>query len=324
MPANLTPQYRRAEEAFRQARSGPERIEALEEMLRVIPKHKGTEHIQGDLRRRLAKLRAGETQRKAKGGVDVFFVEKHGAGQIVVVGAPNSGKSALVGAVSNARVNVAAFPFATHAPVPGMMPHEDIQIQLLDMPPITPDGFPTGMVGALVRADALIVCLDLSAADLLEQEDMCFGGMAARGLVRARPGLPEEAQAKPMLTVGTKADLDGAADNMEVLLELKPEAAPILPTSAETGTGLAELAVRCFEALDIVRIYSKQPGKQPDMADPFTLPRGSTVVELARAVHREIADDLRYARIWGSGKFDGQTVPRDHVLADGDVIELHV
>lgn len=324
MPANLTPQYRKAEEAFRQARSGPEKIEALEEMLRLIPKHKGTEHIQGGLKRRLAKLRAGETQRTGKSGADIFFVEKHGAGQIAVIGTPNSGKSALVRAVSNARVNVAAFPFATHAPVPGMMPYEDIQIQLVDMPPITPDGFPTGMVGALVRADALIVCLDLSAGDLLEQEESCFGAMAGRGLVRPGPDVPEEAHGKPMLTVGTKVDLAGASDNLGVLCELKPVVAPVLPTSAETGAGLADLAVRCFEVLDIVRVYSKQPGKPPDMEDPFTLSCGSTVVDLARAVHREIADDLRYARIWGSGKFDGQTVQRDHVLADGDVIELHV
>ena len=324
MPANLTPQYRRAEEAFRSARTTPGKIEAIEEMLRLIPKHKGTEHIQGDLKRRLAKLRATDPQKRGKSGVDIFFVEKHGAGQIVVIGTPNSGKSALIGAVSNARVNVAAFPYATHAPVPGMMPFEDIQIQLVDMPPVTADGFPTGMVGALVRADVLIVCLDLSADDLLEQAEVCLGAMAERGIHRAGTGVLDEVQVKPMLLVGTKLDLEGAVDNLAVLHELRPDLEPILPTSAESGEGLGDLAVRCFGTLDVVRIYSKQPGKPADMEDPFTLPRGSTVIDFARAVHREVAEDLRYARIWGSGKFDGQTVQRDHGLADGDVIELHV
>lgn len=324
MPANLTPQYRKAELAYRQAGTAEERIAALQEMLRLVPKHKGTEHIQGDIKRRLAEARSGSTQKKSKGGYDPFVVEKHGAGQIVVVGMPNSGKSAVVAALSNAKTNVVPFPFATHAPVPGMMPFEDIQIQLVDMPPITEDGLPTGMTGGLCRADGIIVCLDLAADDVLEQAERCLGTMAERGIVPAGEDCEETLDAKPMLIVGTKIDVPGAEENLQVLRELRPDLSDIQVTSAQTRQGLDKLIARCFEMLDIVRIYSKLPGHAPDMDDPFALRRGSTVVDLARAVHREIAEEFRYARIWGSGKFDGQTVQRDHVLADKDVIELHV
>ncbi len=324
MPANLTPQYRKAEEAYRHATAVAAKIEALEDMLRLIPKHKGTEHIQGDLKSRLAKLRAASTQKKGKGGVDPFFVERHGAGQVVVLGMPNVGKSALVAGVTKARTAVAPYPFATHAPLPGMMPFEDIQIQMVDMPPVTDEGLVPGMMGALDRADGLLICLDLSAPDLLEQSEACFDAMASRGLFRPGTEAPEGSATKPMIVIGTKADGSDAMDNLEALLELRPDLAPVHPTSVPDGTGLAELPQMCFDMIRVVRIYSKQPGKPVDTGAPFTLPCGSTVLDFARAVHREMAGSLRYARVWGSAKFDGQTVQRDHVIQDGDIVELHV
>jgi ribosome-interacting GTPase 1 len=324
MPANLTPDYKRAEQRYREARTPVEKIEALEEMLRVIPKHKGTDHLQADIKRKLAKLREAASQKKGKGGVDVFHVDKHGAGQFAFVGAPNSGKSALVGRLTGAQTHVAPFPFATGLPAPGMMPFEDVQIQLIDLPPVTPDGFVPGMLGALRFADGLIVCLDLAADDLLEQSDVCFRSLAERGIVMAPNAPPEGGEAKPILVAGTKADLPAARGNLEALRELRPDLRDLLLVSAETGEGLAELARRCFVLLDIVRIYTKEPGEQPDMQAPFTLRRGSTVLDLANEVHRELAKGLKSARVWGSARFDGQTVVRDHVLEDGDIVELHM
>ena len=325
MPANLTPAYLKAEEAYRQAKTSAEKMAALEEMAATIPKHKGTEKMRADIRRRMAKLRAAAAEGKGKAGVDVFHVEKHGAGQVALVGTPNSGKSALVAAATKARVNVAAYPFATHAPVPGMMPYEDVQIQLVDLPPVTAEGLVPGMMGAVRSADALLVCADLSAVDLMEQVDTCFEVLSRRGVVREGQPLPEEGgAAMPMLVVGTKLDLPGAADNVEALRELRPELEPMVATSAETGAGLEELARRAFEMLEVVRVYSKEPGKPADLNQPFILPKGSTVLDMAAAVHREMAEHLKRARIWGSEKYDGQPVQRDHVLEDKDVIELHV
>ena len=325
MPANLTPDYLAAERSFREAKSPQEKIAALEEMLATIPKHKGTEKMQADIKRRLAKMRQAATERRAKGGgLDLFFVEKHGAGQIVLVGTPNSGKSALLAATTKARVVVAPYPFATHAPVPGMMPFEDVQIQLVDLPPVTPGNVVPGMTGTIRNADAILVCVDLGAADLLEQVETCQEVLESRGIVRPGREVPEGGLAKPMIIVGTKADLPGAADNFAALKELHADLAPMVATSAETGQGLTDLARLCFDVLGVIRVYSKEPGKPADLRQPFILPRGSTVLNLAEAIHRDMAKELKRARIWGSEKYDGQPVQRDHVLADKDVIELHV
>ncbi len=323
MPANLTPMYRRAEETFRQAATTAEKIAALEEMYALLPKHKGTEKMQADIRQRLSRLREVGQQEKAHGGVDLFHVARQGAGQFVLLGTPNAGKSSLVAALTKARVTVAPYPFSTHAPVPGMMPYEDIQIQLVDMPPITAEGFVPGMVGAVRNADGLLLVVDL-AADVLDQVDVCLRVLEARGLVPAGRQAPEGGAAKRMLLVGTKLDLPAAAGNFDALKELHGGLAPMVAVGAETGLGLGEVPRLCFKLLNIVRIYSKEPGKPADMESPFVLPRGSTVLDLAAAVHRDIAANLKRARIWGVGVYDGQAVQRDHVLADRDILELHV
>jgi ribosome-interacting GTPase 1 len=239
------------------------------------------------------------------------------------MGMPNAGKSALVEALTQAKVTVAPFPFSTHVPVPGMMPYEDIQIQLVDMPPFLEDGMPPGMMGAVRSADMILLCVDLAALDLLEQTEEALAVFAERGLVPAGMAPPEGCEEGPIILLGTKCDVPGAEDNGDVLAELRPDLPPLLHCSAESGEDLAELKQICFERLDIVRVYSKLPGKDPDMNEPFTLPRGSTVVDFATAVHRDFADTLRYARVWGSARFDGQSVQHDHPLEDRDVVELH-
>ncbi len=324
MPANLTPQYLAAERTFRAAKTVAEKIAALEEMYATIPKHKGTEKMQGDIKRRLAKLRQAARETKGRSGVDPFYVEKHGAGQFVLFGTPNSGKSAIVGAATKAHVNVAPYPFATHGPVPGMMAFEDVQIQLVDLPPVAREAVVPGMIGAVRSADGILVCVDLGARDLLDQVDVCLGVLEGRGMAPEGRQPPEGGVTKRMLLVGTKEDLPGARENFEALQDLHRDLLPMLSTSAETGRGMDDLARRCFEMLRIVRVYSKEPSKPPDMRQPFILPRGSTVLDMAAEVHREIAANLRRARIWGAGVYDGQPVQQDHVLNDRDVIELHV
>jgi len=323
MPANLTPMYLKAEKAFRAAKTPAEKIAALEEMYATIPKHKGTEKMRADIRRRLSKFRHAAQQVKGKGGVDPFHVDRHGAGQFALVGMPNAGKSALVQAVSGAHVNVAPYPFSTHGPVPGMMPFEDIQIQVIDLPPVTKDGMVPGMLGAVRAADGLLVCVDTSAQNLLDQIDTCLAVLESRGVVPVGQEPPEGGAAMKVVLVGTKVDIDPGADNVETLRELRPDGLPILATSAETRQGLDDLARRCFEVLDVVRVYSKEPGKPADMDRPFVLSRGSTVLNLAADVHRDLAEHLKLARIWGSGRYEGQPVQQDHVLSDKDIIELH-
>lgn len=327
MPANLTPQYLEAEQAFKEAKTTAEKIAALEEMLAVIPKHKGTEKLQADIKRRLSKLRE-EGEKKAKTGrQDPFLVERHGAGQVALVGFPNSGKSALVGALTRAKVTVADYPFSTALPVAGMMQFEDIWIQLVDMPPVTAGEMPPGMGGALRNADALLIAVDVSSDDCLDQLEGVLGLLREKRILRDESELAAGARGhtrEDCMVVATKVDTPRAKENLEILKEYLPPGLEMVPVSVSSGESLEVLRRRVFELLKIIRIYTKVPGQPPDMGQPFVLKKGSTVVDMAAAVHRDFPSRLKNARIWGSARFDGQSVPRDYVLQDRDIVELHV
>jgi len=330
MPANLTPEYRKAEQAFREAKTDDEKTACLERMLAVIPKHKGTDHLQGDLRRRLAKLREMPTTKAGTRRADPFHVEPGGGGQAVLMGLPNCGKSSIVGALTKARVNITDYPFGTHGPVPGMAHHEDVPIQLVDMPPIAPEALPSGMIGAYRNADIVLLVVDLAATDALEQLEACLGLLDDRAIRPVSHHTPRQErdedgiQPKTTLIVGTKHDLPGADDTLDALRELYEGQLAILPLSATTGENLDELMATLFRLLEIIRVYAKVPGKPADMEQPFVLAQDSTVMDMARAVHRDFPDKLKFACLWGSAKFDGQQVQRDFVLSDRDVVELHV
>jgi hypothetical protein len=325
MPANLTPEYFKAEKWFRSATSNDERILALEQMLRVMPKHKGTDHLRADLRRKLSKLKDAGTQKKGGKHVDIFHVPRSGAGQIVLIGTPNCGKSSIVAGLTNAKVTVADFPFATNAPIPGMVQFEDIQIQLVDMPPITADYSAPGQVGTYRNCDLIGIVIDLSE-DVEEQMLTCLDFLESRSLLIDSETPEHDSQGnalgKKAFCICTKSDIarPGAMEKAKDSCKYSFE---YVEVSAVSEDGLDWLAEKLFELLEIIRVYSKPPGKPADMTDPFTLPAGSTVMDLATAVHRQLAEKLRSAKIWGTGVYDGQNAQRNHVLNDKDIIELH-
>ena len=324
MPANLTPEYFKAEKWFRSASTNDEKILALEQMLRVMPRHKGTDHMRADLRRKLSKLKESPAKKSGK-HADIFHVPRSGAGQVVLLGTPNCGKSALVAGLTNAKVNVADFPFATGAPVPGMMNFEDVPIELVDMPPITADYAAPGQVGTYRNCDLIAVVVDLST-DVVEQIDTCVDFLQSRSLLgdAQTPAVDEHGNVlgKRVCCVCTKSDITqpGAKEKLKQHCGCPFE---YIEVSAENAADMERLCVEFFRLLNIVRVYAKPPGKKPDMKEPFTLPAGSTVMDLARAIHRELAEKLRYARIWGTGVYDGQNAQRSHVLNDKDIVELH-
>lgn len=328
VPANLTPEYKKAEAKFRTAATDTDRLAALEEMLRTIPKHKGTESMQADLKRRISKLKEDIQSSGKKGGtrhVDVFHVPPSGAGQVVLVGMPNAGKSAILAALTNAPVNVADYPFATEKPVPGMMLYEDVPIQLVDTPPITAEYAAPGFVNTCRGADLLAIVIDL-AGDVLEQMEVCTRYLDSHRLILDPTADADDAAnylARPTFVVATKADI-APPGTLETLKELTDRPFEYIEVSATTGKGLDAFVRRVFEMLDVVRIYAKKPGHEPDMKEPFTLPRGSNVQDLAALIHRQLAESLKSARAWNApGIHDGQNVPRDHVLTDKEIIELH-
>jgi len=330
MPANLPPPYFEAEKRYRTAKDPQEKIEALEEMMAIMPHHKGTDKLRAELRRRMAQhseaaeRRPSQTRRGAK-----FLIKKEGsAGQVALVGLPNAGKSQLVAYLTDASPEVANYPFTTKKPLPGMMKWQNIQIQLIDLPPVNNREAHTWLRVLLRGADLLMLVIDLGT-DPIAQMESIFAElemvrlMPVRDETENQPALEQGLHPKKAILIANKYDLPDAAFQLEQLRK-RYSRFPIIIVSAEELTGLEEMKEEVFRTLDIVRVYTKTPKTKADMDDPVVLKKGSTVIDVALTIHKDIAAKLKYAQLWGSGKFDGQRVSRDHKVEDGDVIELHV
>jgi len=327
MPANLPPQYYEAEKRFRSVKSPEEKIAVLEEMLAIMPKHKGTDHLKAELRGRIAKL-TQLASKKSGARRASMAIDKEGAAQIVVIGPPNTGKSQLVASITNASPAVAEYPYTTQEAVTGMMEFENIQIQLIDTPPLTPQSTDWWLRHMLIRADAMLAVIDLSNAPLTQMEDLIEQLRNARiSLSKVRTAEEEPltiTYPKKALIVGNKIDHPDASKNCDAIKGKYGGQLPVIAISARDGTGLEELKLGIFNMLEIIRVYTKAPGGKPDLTDPIILKRGSTLKDAAEEVHKDFAAKLKFARIWGSGKHDGVAVKRNHVLQDGDIIELHM
>ncbi|MFO7653076.1 MAG: TGS domain-containing protein [Candidatus Krumholzibacteriia bacterium] len=389
MPTNVSPEYKKAQEQYRRAREPQDRLRLLKEMLSTIPKHKGTEHVQADIKSKIKEL-TGELAGPRKGGArtgPVQVIKPEGAAQIAMLGPPNAGKSSLHRALTGSRAEVGPYPFTTQAPLPGMLFHQDVPFQLVDLPPISADFMEPWLPNALQPAHAALLTVDLHEPGCVEHvmairqrlDEKRIGisddwggrlaaGMAAAvlaprvapagaddaGVAAARTAGPTTAEdggvvgepeveaggaagsaddedeledpfriTLPTLLVVTKADLGVDPEEVAVLLELTGTRFPAVAVSAESDTGLDRLGYLLMRGLAVVRAYTKVPGKPADRDRPYTLFAGDTVEDLALQIHRELAGSFQFARVWGSAKFDGQQVGRDHVLRDGDVVEIH-
>ncbi|WP_353893712.1 TGS domain-containing protein [Proteinivorax hydrogeniformans] len=323
MAANLTPQYYAAEEAYKKATTTEEKIAHLEEMLAVIPKHKGTEKIQGELRKKLSKLKKSEDKGGSKKTVSPFVIEKQGAGQVFLLGFPNCGKSAFVGKLTAAKTEEQPYPFSTFTPVVGMLPYHDVFIQLVDTPPIDPQGISGEFASGIKNAHLLIIMVDFTDGDCIEHIPKIQKLIEEKRIINHSntPGVQGLLPYK-VLWVGNKFDSPEAMENFEVAQDLVDDFPDFYKISVKDSLGLDNLTEVLFQKLEVNRIYTKAPGKDPDFSKPFTLPKGSTILDLAEQIHKDIAANLEKARVWGSAKFDGQWVNHDHVLQDKDVVEL--
>ena len=316
MPANLTPQYIEAEKRFKQAQTVQEKTAALEEMMATIPKHKGTEKLQADLKKKMSALRKEAEQTKKGGRRETFVVDREGARQLALVGAPNSGKSQLVRTLTHATPEVADYPYTTRIPIPGMMLYENVRLQLLDLPPISPEFTESWVVQVIRNADAVLWIVDLSDDDILDRLDETRGFLS-----KAHTDLEK----MKVLMVGNKKDTEGAGEREGIAREIYQDRFPMTTISAAAASSeeIEQFKRVVYDFLDVVRVYTKAPGKKPDLDDPYVVARGSTVLDVAEKVHRDFAANLKYARIWGEGKTDGIMVPRDFVISEGDILELH-
>lgn len=340
MPANLTPEYKATEAAFRKARDPRERLEHLREMLRVIPKHKGTDHLQADIKHRIKEL-SEELERPKKSGAHggpPLVIQPQGAAQIALLGPPNTGKSSLHARLTGSGAQAAPYPFTTQYPEPGMMPFEDIHFQLVDLPAISPEHPVSWLAGALQTADGCLLVVDLSDPACVERIAALHAVLRVKRVTLTDRWEPEGGTAReatdvnedpfalrlPAVLLANRVDLLAGVDTeLRAFLELAEIRYPAIAVSPITERSLGEIGSLLFRKLGIVRVYTKVPGRPPDRNRPFTLRRGQTVDDVAWLVHKDLARSLKYARVWGKSGFDGQHVGRDHPLADGDVVELH-
>lgn len=330
MVLNVRPDYLKAEQQYKAARTPEEQLAALRRMLATAPKHKSAEKLLRDLRRRIAALRreVESGRRKAGRTADPFHIPAQGAGQVLLLGAPNTGKSTLVAALTDAPVRIAEYPFSTQTPVPGMAYHEDVPIQLIDTPPITADHVPPGLLGALHEADALLIVVNIALPSVLEDFEVPLRLLEQRRLAPVfdpEPSSEEGSEVMPIRTLVacTGCDLPGATQQYEALRDLYGDRFAWQPVSGKTGEGLSALTARLFELLNVIRVYAKPPGKPPDLKRPFILPRHATVEDLAEMIHKDLADNFRFARIWGERVYSGTQVHREHELFDRDIVEIH-
>lgn len=327
MPANLPPQYFEAEKRYRRAKNPQEKVEALEDMLSIMPKHKGTDRLRAELRSKIAKFYEEAQKRPLIGrkGSLLYYVNKEGAGQAVLVGLPNVGKSQVVSRVTEASPEVADYPFTTQIPTPGMMKFENIQIQLVDVPAITAPHVDSWLPNVLRNADVLLIVVDL-AQDPITQVEAIIEQLEKFRIKLFDEGVEVEPRAvrKRALIIGNKKDLKGAEEEYQRLSSRYGVEFPLVCISAKEGNGLEELGKSIYEALGVIRVYTKAPGQPPDLNEPVVVKRGSTVEEVAESIHKDFRSKLKYAQVWGSGKFDGQKVKRQYILQEGDIVELHV
>jgi ribosome-interacting GTPase 1 len=328
MPANLPPEYFNTEERYRAAKTPAEKLACLEELLTLTPKHKGTDKLRASLRKRISKLKTtSQTKKSLSKRESAFQIDKEGAGQVVIVGPANVGKSALVAALTNATPEVAEYPYTTWEPTPGMMPVENIQVQLIDTPTFSREYVKQELIDLIRRSDVVLLTVDLQT-DPLQQFDDVLVLLKEHRIIPDHTGESDNRRPHPtvipFLVLANKHDNEDLDENFEIFCELIEGDWNLSSVSASTGHKLEILKRILVDMLNIIRVYSKSPGKKPDTTSPFVLKKGSTVTDFAGKIHQDFSEKLKTARVWGTSVYDGQMVQRDYILQDGDIVELQI
>ena len=326
MPANLTPEFEKAEQRYREAKTDEERLKALRLMLATIPKHKGTEKMQAEIKRKISLLKKAAAKKSGPAhGPDPFQLPRCGLPRAILIGSPNVGKSSLLSVTTHAPAKIGNYPYTTQVPQPGIWEWNRARIELVDTPPVDEGHIPSGLLGTIRSSDLICLVVD-GAGDPLSQLEMMIQLLSDRGLVlRSLPRdqwVEDPQRDKPTVIAVNRLDLAGP-EVVPTLEELFGGQWKFCGVSAVTGEGLEAWFQTMWTLLAMIRVFSKEPGKEPDRERPFLLPRGATVADLAEEIHRDLARSMRFARIWGNGHFPGQMVPREEVLQDGDVVEIH-
>ena len=321
MPANLPPQYFEVEKKYREAKAPQEKLVYLQELLSIIPKHKGTEKLQAELKTKISKLKDSISKhKKSKGsGGSWYQVEKQGAGQVVLVGLSNCGKSSLLNTLTNAHADVGLYPFTTTLPKVGMMEFENIKIQIVDTPPLHEDA-PPWLFGLYRNSDILLIILDITS-DILKDFEMIKSAINSRNIFMRENDIGD---VKNAIIVLNKIDNQTDTSMKNEFIEEFKDDLTIIPISTTNSRGLNILKNEIFQKLNIIRVYTKKIGKPISKDEPVVLKKGTTVIDAAEHIHKDFKRNLKFARLWNESSYKWQRVEKSHVLTDGDVIEFHV
>jgi hypothetical protein len=340
MPANLTPQFYEARERFHRASTNDDKVKALEEMLRTIPKHKGTDKMQANIKKQLSKVKADSIKQASQGKQKPFWIiDKQGAARIVLVGAANTGKSSFLQAVTNAKSTIADYPFTTQKPIPGMAIHKHVQFQIIDLPPYNSSS--PGWMNEVIRtSDLILMFLDMSSDNVLSQLEETINTFKGNNINIISPLETEDveeeiddeelfidANSRNTIIIGNKFDSNECNEIFELFLEYKnmlEVELPIHNISCTENLYINDLLDNIFNYLHIIRAYTKAPGTEPNFEEPVALRKGATLIDLAMEIHKDFANKLNFAKVWGKNTFDGQKVSKDYVICDGDIVEFHI
>ena len=332
MPANLPPQYYELEREYNAERDPRERLRMAQELLRIMPKHKGTDKLQAEMKAKISRHKkeiegGGKTGGPTKQASAHDYIEREGARQIILIGPPNSGKSSLVDILTAASPQVADYPYTTREPLTGMLSWETIQFQLIDTPPISDESYENYLTNLVRNADLVVLVADLADPRMMERLEFVVGKLEEkRILLRAQfEEQPEDPRfvIKKTVVCGHKVYDDETGERLAALRERFAGFA-VVTTSIIDDASLEVLKRSLFDALQIIRVYTKHVGKDVELVDPVILPTGGTVEDAAVSIHKDFGQKLKFAKIWGQGKFDGQRVNGDYQLSDKDVVEFHI
>ncbi|MEM0465897.1 MAG: GTPase [Candidatus Pacearchaeota archaeon] len=300
MPINAGYEYANAEKKYLSAQSDEERLLALQEMLRTAPTHKGSEKFRGDIRLRIKKLKESINKQKKLGKTSKKGIKK-GDLQAVLVGLTNSGKSSILKALTNANPKIASYGFTTSKPEIGTLIYGNCNIQIVDLPPIGSDLFDHGIVN---NADTILFVVE-KIHEIEEVEKVVRNKTAKR------------------VIIFNKIDEYDEITKRKIVETLKTKKYNFVLFSSKTNEGIEELKEKIFKSFDIIRVYTRQPGKKEDN-NPVILRPGSLLEDVAEKVLHGFSKKVKYAKIFGpSSKFLGQKVGLKHVVKDSDIVEFY-
>ncbi len=332
MPANLPPQYYELEREFKAELDNVEKLRMAQELLRMMPKHKGTDKVQAEMKTKISKLKklisGGEKSHGAKTSVSFDSIQKEGEKQIILIGPPNSGKSSLLDCFTHAKPLIADYPYTTREPMPGMMTFKHVPFQLIDTPPISEELYESYMNGLIRTADLVVLVADLSTDNMEKDIDFILNKMEEKR-INLIPSLPHEDEEynknSDKLTVisAHKSYEDESGKRLKILKE-KFNRFSLVATSILDEDSLENFKQAIFDSMKIIRVFTKRIGHAPVFDNPIVLPVGGNVQQAAIALHKDFAQKLKFAKLWGEGKHDGQKAMADFVLCDGDIIEFHM